>query len=190
MEINYGFLLGAIFLFTIHFLINANHAFGASDVLPTCNPIFSIGEVDKHSGEFAWVGFWKVQKVKINADGIVDPLKIPERLIHPDGDYSPDRSDAVKEILITFKIRDKESKLFLRLARGGDSDTLVIIDEINEYRVTPAMLGSDEGGIFGVHDLNLGKLDKGNHNILITMPNDGLGFNGSIRWDAIILCKE
>ena len=52
------------------------------------------------------------------------------------------------------------------------------------------MLGSDEGGIFGAYDLHLGTLNKGNHNILLTMPDDGLGSDGAYFWDAIILCKE
>ena len=110
-------------------------------------------------------------------------------MIHPDGDSSPDSSDAVKEISINFKILDEDSGLFLRIARAGDSDTLVIIDNINEYRVTPEMLGSDEGR-FGAYDLQLGTLNKGNHNIFLTMPDDGVGSNGMYFWDAIILCKE
>ncbi len=189
MQTNYGFLLCAIFLFSIHFLIDANYAIGASDVLPTCNPIFTLGTLDKSEVEFG-LDFRKIQKVEIDADGIVDPTKIPQRLIHPDGDYSPDRSDAAKELIINFKILDEESRLFLRIARSGDSDTLVIIDQMSEYRVTPEMLGSTERGKVGVYDLHLGTLDKGDHNILLTMPDDGLGFNGSYRWDAIILCKE
>ena len=52
------------------------------------------------------------------------------------------------------------------------------------------MLGSDEGRIFGAYDLHLGTLNKGNHNILLTMPDDGLGSDGIYSWDAIILCKE
>ena len=189
MQIKYGFLLCAIFLFPIH-LLNAKHVIGASDVLPICNPIFTIGELNKSGDEFLGVDFRKVQKLEIDADGIVDPTKIPGRLIHPDGDNSPDSSDAVKEISINFKILDEESGLFLRIARAGDEDTLVIIDNINEYRVTPEMLGSDEGRIFGAYDLHLGTLNKSNHNILLTMPDDGLGSNGSYYWDAIILCKE
>ena len=80
--------------------------------------------------------------------------------------------------------------MFLRIARAGDSDTSVVIDEMNEFRVTPEMLGSGEGGIFGVYDLHLGALNKGNHKILLTIPDDGFGANGSYSWDAIILCKE
>ena len=113
MQINCGFLLGAIFLFPIHFLINANHALGASDVLPICNPIFTIGELNKSPNEFLGVDFRKVHKLEIDADGIVDPTMIPRRLIHPGGDNSPDSSDAVKEISINFKILDEESGLYL-----------------------------------------------------------------------------
>lgn len=190
MQIKYGFLLSAIFLFPIHFLINANHAIGASDGFPICNPIFTIGELNKSHNEFLGADFRKVHKLEIDADGIVDPTMIPGRLVHPDGDNSPDSSDAVKEISINFKILDEESGLFLRIARAGDSDTLVTIDNINEYRVTPEMLGSNEGRVFGAYDLHLGTFKKGNHNLLLTMPDDGLGSNGTYFWDAIILCKE
>ena len=189
MQINYGLLLWVIFLFPTHFLY-VKHALGESGVSDTCNPIFTIGELNESSFEFAWEGFRYVQEVEIDADGIVDPTKIPGRLIHPDSWYSPDRWDAVKEITINFKILDEESGLFLRIARAGDSDTLVVIDEMNEYRVTAEMLGSGEDAKFGAYDLHLGTLNKGNHNILLTMPDDGLGNNGSIKWDAIILCKE
>jgi len=191
MQIKYGFLLGAIFLFPIHFLINENYAIGASDVLPTCNPIFFIGELNETSIEFAHEGFRYVQEVEIDADGIVEPTKIPARLIHPDShQYSPDRWDAVKEITINFKIEDKERGLFLRIARAGDPDNLVVVDEMNEYRVTAEMLGSGRKSKFGAYDLRLGTLNKGNHRILLAIPDDGLGTVGSIKWDAIILCKE
>ena len=110
MQIKYGFLLCAIFLFPIH-LLNAKHVIGASDVLPVCNPIFTIGELNKSGGEFLGVDFWRVQKMEIDADGIVDPTKIPKRLIHPKGDFS-DSSDGVKELSINFKILDEESGLF------------------------------------------------------------------------------
>jgi hypothetical protein len=189
MRINYRFLLCVIVLLPIHFL-NAKDALEEPDVPHACNPIFSIGELNESSFEFAWEGFRYVQEVVVDADGIVDPTKIPGRLIHPDSWYSPDRWDAVKEITINFKVLDEESGLFLRIARSGDSDTLVVIDEMNEYRVTAEMLGSGEDAKFGAYDLHLGTLNKGNHNILLTMPDDGLGSNGSIKWDAIILCKE
>lgn len=189
MRIKYGFLLCAIFLFPIH-LFNAKYAIGGPDVLPACNPIFSIGEVDENSFEFAWEGFRYVQEVEIDADGIVDPKKIPGRLIHPDSWYSPERWDAVKKITINFKILGEESRLFLRIARSGDSDTLVVIDEMNEYRLTAETIGSGEDAKFGVYDLHLGTLRNGSHSILLTMPDDGLGTNGSYKWDAIILCKE
>jgi hypothetical protein len=191
MQINYGFLLCVIFLLPIYFLINTNNAIGASDVLPRCNTIFSIGELNETSIEFDHEGFRYVQEVEIDADGIVDPMKIPARLIHPDAShYSPDRWDAVKEITINFKIVDDESGLFLRIARAGDCDTLVMVDGMNEYRVTAEMLGSGRKSKFGKYDLHLGTLNTGNHNILLAIPNDGLGTSGSIKWDAIILCHE
>lgn len=189
MQISSVFLLCVIFLFSVPFLYVKN-VVGASDVLPACNPIFSIGEVDENSFEFAWEGFRYVQEVEIDADGIVDPKKIPGRLIHPDSWYSPERWDAVKKITINFKIIGEESGLFLRIARSGDSDTLVVIDEMNEYRLTAETIGSGEDAKFGAYDLHLGTLSNGNHNILLTMPDDGLGTNGSYKWDAIILCKE
>ncbi len=116
---------------------------------------------------------------------------IPGRLIHPDDlQYSPDRWDSVKEITINFRILDEEAGLFLRIARAGDCDTLVVIDGMNEYRVTAQMLGSGRKSKFGAYDLHLGTLNKGNHKILLAIPDDGLGTRASIKWDATILCKE
>ena len=190
MQFNRGLLLCVIFLFPIHFLINTNHASGASDVLPECTPIFSIGEVDKLPFEFTALSFEKVQEVEIDVDGIVDPIMIPRRLLHPDGPYSPDRSDAAKELLINFKITYEQNNIFLRLARSGDPDTLVKIDDSRKYRVSADMLGSGEGGNYGVYDLPIGTLDRGNHTISLKIPDNGVGTDGSYSWDAIILCKE
>ena len=52
------------------------------------------------------------------------------------------------------------------------------------------MLGSGRKSKFGAYDLHLGTLNKGNHEILLAIPDDGLGTRASIKWDAIILCKE
>ena len=189
-QIQSGFLIGVLCFASMHCLI-VQQALGKSDAPPTCNPIFSIGELNETSIEFAWEGFRYVREVEIDADGIVDPTKIPGRLIHPDSHhYSPDRWDAVKEITINFKIEDDESGVFLRIARAGDCDTLVVVDEMNKHRVTAEMLGSGRKSKFGEYDLYLGPLNKGNHSIILTIPDDGLGTIGSIKWDAIILCQE
>lgn len=58
------------------------------------------------------------------------------------------------------------------------------------YRITDEIWGSGEGGIFGLYELYIGSLNKGSHQITLTMPDDGLGFNGSYRWDAIILKSD
>ena len=189
MQIKNVFLLCSILIFSIY-LLDAKRAIGASGVLPVCNPIFVIGEVDKLPFEFTALSFEKVQEVEIDVDGIVDPNMIPRRLLHPDGPYSPDRSDAAKELLINFKITHEQNSMFLRLARSGDPDTLVKIDDSREYRVSAVMLGSGEGGNYGVYDLPIGTLEMGNHIISLTIPDDGVGTDGSYSWDAIILCKE
>ena len=189
MHIKYGFLLCAILIFPIY-LLNAKHVIGASDVLPPCDPIFSIGELDKLPFEFSGLSFGNVQEVEIDADGMVDPNMIPRRLIHPDGPYSPDRSDSARELLINFKITHEQNSIFLRLARSGDPDTLVKIDDSREYRVSADMLGSGEGGNYGVYDLPIGALERGNHTISLTIPDNGVGTDGSYSWDAVILCKE
>ena len=189
MQIRSVFLLCVIFLFPAPFL-NVKHALGESDVPPPCNPIFKIGELNRSPAEFYSSDFVDIQEVEIDADGVVELAKIPRRLIHPDGLYSPNRHDAVKELRINFTLMHEDSGLILRLARSGDSDTLVKIDNAKEYRVSAEMLGSGEGGKFGVYDLHLSLLNKGNHKISLTIPDDGLGYNGSYSWDAIILFSE
>jgi hypothetical protein len=49
-------------------------------------------------------------------------------MIHPDGHYNPDRADASQEIVINFRLRRDASKLIFRIARGGDSATLITLD--------------------------------------------------------------
>jgi hypothetical protein len=154
------------------------------------NMVFAIGTVDKRPNEFSGWRFEGVRFITINADGEVDPKLMPMRMIHPDGHYSPDRGDAAQEVVIKFHLKRDASRLVFRLARGGDSVTAVTIDEETTYLVTSTMLGSGEGGVFGSYDLELGPMRKGPHTLTISMPEDGLGYNGSFRWDALILYRE
>lgn len=157
---------------------------------PDNHIVFAIGEVDKSPAEFYQGNFNNIRFVTIDAAGEVDPRLMPVRMIHPDGRYSPDRPDAAQEVVINFRLRRDASRLILRIARGGDSATLVTVDGATNYRVTDMMLGSAEGGVFGSYDLDLGPMQKGHHTIKLGMPDDGLGFNGSFRWDAIVLIRE
>ena len=152
--------------------------------------IFSIGKVDQSPLEFVGGDFSNIRFVTINADGEVDPKLMPMRMIHPDGHYSPDRRDAAQEVVINFRLKRDAERLIFRLARGGDSATFVTIDGETTYRVTDTMLGSAEGGVFGSYDLNLGSIPKGHHTLKLSMPDDGLGYNGSFRWDALVLFRE
>jgi len=154
------------------------------------NIVFAIGDIDKSYTDFNYRDFENIRRVKLTVDGIVDPKLLPMRLINPNGDYSPDLMNAVEEVLLEFYLKKDTDKLVLVLARGGDSDTNVLIDERDTYRITPKMLGSDEGPQFGSYELDLGSLNKGPHTITLTMPDDGLGYNGSYKWDAIILRRE
>ena len=149
--------------------------------------IFSIGEVDQSSSELNWRDFSNIRFVSIEADGVTDPTLLPLRLINPAGPHPPERGDAAQEVDIIFRLKRDVSDAVLRLARGGDSVTLVTVDGSDAYRVTHTMLGSEEGGIFGSYDLSLGPLEKGEHTINLSMPDDGLGYNGSYRWDGIVL---
>jgi hypothetical protein len=152
--------------------------------------VFSIGEVDQSSYEFSRGDFTNVRFVTIDADGEVDPKLMPIRMIHPDGFYSPDRRDAAQEVVIHFRLNRDAPRLVFRLARTGDSTTLVSIDSETTYRVTDMMLGSAEGGVFGSYDLDLGPILKGHHTLKLSIPDDGLGSNGSFRWDALVLIRE
>jgi hypothetical protein len=152
--------------------------------------IFAIGEVDQSPVEFNYSDFANIRFVTIDADGKVDPKLMPVRMIHPDGHYSPDRSDAAQELLIRFRLRRDADRLIFRLARGGDSATLVTVDDETTHRVTDTMLGSAEGGVFGSYDLDLGPISRGHHTLKLSMPDDGLGYNGSFRWDGLVLIRE
>jgi len=161
-----------------------------SSCQPEGDVIFTIGEVDQSPLEFGPGDFENIRFVTIDADGEVDPKLMPRRMIHPDGHYSPDRRDAAQEVVIRFRLKRDASKLVFRLARGGDSATAVTVDAETTYRVTDTMLGSAEGGVFGSYDLDLGPIPKGRHTLKLSMPDDGLGYNGSFRWDALVLIRE
>ena len=157
---------------------------------PNGDIVFAIGEVDKSSVEFYQGDFTNIRFVTINADGEVDPKLMPLRMIHPDGHYGPDRSDAAQEVVINFRLKRDAEGLIFRLARSGDSATLVTVDGETTYRVTDTMLGSAEGGVFGSYDLDLGTVPKGHHTLKLSMPDDGLGHNGSFSWDALVLIRK
>ena len=57
------------------------------------------------------------------------------------------------------------------------------------HRVTDTMLGSTDGGVYGVYDLTLGALKKGTHTIQFTVGDDGKG-NEGYSWDALTLFAE
>ena len=169
-------------------IVLANLAYSSGR--PEGDVIFAIGEVDKSAAEF-WEGdFENIRFVTIDADGEVDPKLMPTRIIHPDGPYSPDQRDAAQEVVIQFRLKRDASRLVFRLARAGDSATVVTVDGETTYRVTDMMLGSAEGRVFGSYDLDLGPIPKGRHALKLSMPDDGLGYNGSFVWDALILFRE
>jgi hypothetical protein len=174
----------------IGFILLSNCLWSSGSSEEKNNIVFAIGEIDKSGNEFNWVDFRDIRNVKLIVDGFVDPKLFPQRLIHSNGHYSPNRGDAVEEILLEFYLKKDTDKLVLMLSRAGDSDTEVSVNGNEIYRITSEMLGSAEGGVFGLYELDLGSFNKGSHLITLKMPDDGLGYNGSYKWDAIILRKE
>ena len=78
----------------------------------------------------------------------------------------------------------------MRLARGGDETTVVVVDgKRKKHRVTNTMLGSGEGYRVGVYNLELGALKKGTHTIELTIADDRKG-DGGYQWDALSLFAE
>jgi hypothetical protein len=51
------------------------------------------------------------------------------------------------------------------------------------------LLGSGDGGKYGVYNLSLGAMEKGTHKIELTIQDDGKG-NGSFGWDALVLIAK
>ena len=96
-----------------------------------------------------------------------------------------DESGVVR-LNINFTLDQDYKEVVLRLARAGVETTEVTVDGKRTHHVTAKMLGSKEGGIYGVFDLMLGSLSKDNHTIQLALSEDKKS-KGRIVWDALVL---
>ncbi len=147
--------------------------------------IFQIGQEDRSDREFQRMG-WKGQKEYTCHIGVdCKDEKFPAELLVPKSDY-PDYG--VECVTIYFEVK-KAGNAILRLARGGDETTVVLIDRERKYIVTSAMLGSGEGFRVGTYELAIGSINIGWHSIEFTVLIDGKA-NGAYQWDAITLFAQ
>jgi hypothetical protein len=146
---------------------------------------FEIGKEDK--SEFPLSDFTGVHDYECTAGKDCDPETLPVKSYRMSavriGDYY-----GVAGITIRFSLKRDYEEVVLRLARWGAETDVVTVDGKKTHIVTNTMLGSYED-VYGVYDLKLGALDKGRHNILITVAEDGRG-NGRHDWDAITLIAK
>ena len=154
---------------------------------PKGKVIFEIGQEDKNQMEFQQFGFRGHQEysciVGVDCSTETFPMNL---LVAPIDEYV---DDAVDCITIEFGLEQDYSEVVLRLARAGAETLVVMVDKKRTHVVTNTMLGSDENYVFGVYNLTLGELKKGNHTIQLTVADDGKGNRGFV-WDALSLFAE
>ena len=153
---------------------------------PKGEVIFEIGQEDKSDREFRASG-WRGHPeysciVGVDCSTEAFPKELYRAPIPPYVDY------AVERITLTFTLEQAYNNVVLRLVRGGDETTVVIVDGKRKrtHLVTNTMLGSGEGYHVGVYNLKLGGLKKGRHTIQLTVADDGKG-NAVYQWDALAL---
>lgn len=150
--------------------------------------LFEIGEEDGGRSEFQQSGWKDIHEyeytVGINSmtDGFPSHMYASSKVSLWD-------STAVESLKIIFNLSRSIEKVTLRLVRAGAETTIVKLDTKGTYEVTADMLGCSEHSDFGSYDLNLGPLEKGIHNIELSVADDGKG-NGRYGWDAIILIAQ
>jgi hypothetical protein len=155
---------------------------------PTGKVLFAIGQVDKSNSEFKEFGFKGIHDYQCAAgtDCVAEPF--PARSYRMSAADLWDRN-GVAQITINFMLDQAYDNLVLRIARAGAETTVVTVDEKQNHRVTNTMLKSNEDGVYGAYDVELGALNKGAHTIQFTVEEDGKG-SGRHSWDAIVLVAE
>ncbi len=154
---------------------------------PTGKVIFEFGQEDKSYSEFRLLGFRGRPEYRCRVGVDCSTETFPRNLlVAPMDEYVDDGVDCIN---IEFGLEQDYSEVVLRLARGGAETLVVMVDKKRTHIVTNTMLGSNEGYVFGVYNLMIGELKKGNHTIQLTVADDGKG-NRGFTWDALSLFVE
>jgi hypothetical protein len=149
--------------------------------------IFAIGQEDKSDSEFRSSGLSGIKEYRCRVGVDCSTETFPAYLNR--AGYSGYDYGGVERIIISFRLDQTYNDVTLRLARGGDETTVVIVDGKQTHLVTNTMLGSGEGYRIGIYNLTLGALKKGRHTIEMTVADDGKG-NAVYQWDALALFAE
>lgn len=150
--------------------------------------IVAFGEEDHRYEDFARSGYEGVHKYECVVGVDCDTASFPDAIYDLAQMPSPyyERS-AVAEARIRCNLMDDTDGVTLRLARGGSETAVVQVDDRPRIELPPDMFDppTKDGGGYGVYDLRLGTLDRGDHVIRLMMKS-GTG-NGAFGWDAVIL---
>jgi hypothetical protein len=152
-----------------------------SSAAQTGKVIFAIGTENGSDGEFrssGWVG--KEEYVFDAATSTADDF--PAEL-HVKGSYE---SFGVVRLRVVFTLDKSYERIILRLVRGGDETTVLVVDDEKTYYVTSTMLGSGEGFRAGAYNLDLGSMAEGKHWLDFSVAPEPKG-NGTYQWDALRL---
>lgn len=155
---------------------------GIPPVRPVDNVLFAIGREDKSDSEFRSFGFSEITEYRCRV-GVDCSTEAFPAYLNRGATYA---YGGVERIIISFRLDQAYNNVILRLVRGGDETTVVIVDGKQTYNVTNTMLGSGEGYRVGAYNLELGILKKGVHTIEMSAADDGKGKN-VYQWDALSL---
>ena len=170
----------AIFILILAVLMGS--CAGIPPVRPVDNVFFTIGREDKSDREFRSLGLNEITEYRCRV-GVDCSTEAFPAYLNRGATYA---YGGVERIIISFRLDQSYNNVILRLARGGDETTVVIVDGKQTYRVTNTMLGSGEGFRVGAYNLEISSLKKGVHTIEMSMADDGKG-NNIYQWDALSL---
>lgn len=156
---------------------------------PKGKAIFEIGQEDRSRSELLGHGFEGQPEYTCSAGVDCSSETFPKRMHIRKQPYIYEEDISVACVTIVFDLMRNYKELVLRISRAGSETTAVTVNGTQTYLVSSEMLGSGDGGRYGVYNLSLGAMEKGTHKIELTIQDDGKG-NGSFGWDALVLIAK
>jgi hypothetical protein len=157
---------------------------------PDGKVIFEIGKEDRSWSELRGTGFKDkseyICQIGVDCSEETFPNGVYLEYAYAGYGRAGYEDNQVKRIVFLFTLGRKHRHVVLRIARVGVETTAVSINGAESILVTSEMLGSGDDTRFGAYNLYIGEMKKGEHEIVLTVADDGKGM-GSHGLDAISL---
>lgn len=152
---------------------------------PEGKVIFEIGYENRSWRYLLGTGFKDKSEYicRIGVDCSAETFPEGMHVVQADPQYE---DTEVKRIVFLFTLRRNYEHIVFRISRAGAETSVVSVDGAEPILVTWQMLDSYEGSKFGCYNLYLGEMNKGEHEIVLSVADDGKG-NGALGLDAIAL---